>query len=125
MIPDSEIMDNALEGSVRRVGDVVRINTQLIDGASGAHIWAERYDGDLADIFALQDNVTSEIVAQLQITLTPDQQTRGETGGTDNADAHDAWPRHVLGEVVASGPRCALCSRRVDEGEWLVSFEYA
>jgi adenylate cyclase len=114
-----------MEGSVRRVGDVVRINTQLIDGASGAHIWAERYDGDLADIFALQDNVTSEIVAQLQITLTPDQQTRGETGGTDNADAHDAWPRHVLGEVVASGPRCALCSRRVDEGEWLVSFEYA
>ncbi len=63
-----------LEGSVRRVGDVVRINTQLIDGVSGAHIWAERYDGTLADIFALQDRVTSEIVAQLQLTLTPDEQ---------------------------------------------------
>ena len=54
-----------LEGSVRRVGDVVRINTQLIDGVSGAHIWAERYDGTLADIFALQDQVTNAIVAQL------------------------------------------------------------
>ena len=82
-----------LEGSVRRVGDVVRINTQLIDGASGAHIWAERYDGSLADIFALQDKVTSEIVAQLQITLTPDELNRGETGGTDNPNAHDAYLR--------------------------------
>ncbi len=82
-----------LEGSVRRVGNMVRINTQLIDGASGAHIWAERYDGALTDIFALQDKVTSEIVAQLQITLTPDELNRGETGGTDNPDAHDAYLR--------------------------------
>ena len=82
-----------LEGSVRRVGDVVRINTQLIDGASGAHIWAERYDGTLADIFALQDEVTSEIVAQLQITLTPDEQNRQNRKDTDNPDAHDAYLR--------------------------------
>jgi TolB-like protein/class 3 adenylate cyclase/Flp pilus assembly protein TadD len=82
-----------LEGSVRRVGDQVRINTQLIDGASGAHIWAERYDGALTDIFALQDQVTSEIVAQLKISLTPDEQNRREIGGTDNPDAHDAYLR--------------------------------
>jgi tetratricopeptide (TPR) repeat protein len=82
-----------LEGSVRRVGDQVRINTQLIDGASGAHIWAERYDGTLTDIFALQDQVTSEIVAQLQITLTPDEQNRREIGGTDDPQAHDAYLR--------------------------------
>jgi len=82
-----------LEGSVRRVGNMVRINTQLIDGASGTHIWAERYDGALTDIFALQDRVTSEIVAQLQITLTPDELNRGETGGTDNPNAHDAYLR--------------------------------
>ena len=82
-----------LEGSVRRVGDVVRINTQLIDGASGTHIWAERYDGTLADIFALQDEVTSEIVAQLQITLTPDEQNRRNRKDTDNPDAHDAYLR--------------------------------
>jgi TolB-like protein/class 3 adenylate cyclase/Flp pilus assembly protein TadD len=82
-----------LEGSVRRVGDVVRINAQLIDGASGAHIWAERYDGTLADIFALQDDVTSEIIVQLQITLTPDERNRRESGGTDNPEAHDAYLR--------------------------------
>jgi TolB-like protein/Flp pilus assembly protein TadD len=82
-----------LEGSVRRVGDVVRINAQLIDGVSGAHIWAERYDGTLANIFALQDEVTKEIVAQLQITLTPDEQDRQNRKDTDNPDAHDAYLR--------------------------------
>jgi tetratricopeptide (TPR) repeat protein len=78
---------------VRRVGDVVRINAQLIDGVSGAHIWAERYDGTLANIFALQDEVTKEIVAQLQITLTPDEQDRQNRKDTDNPDAHDAYLR--------------------------------
>ena len=82
-----------LEGSVRRVGDMVRINTQLIDGASGAHIWAERYDGALTDIFALQDEVTSAIIAQLQITLTPDEQNSRNGKDTDNPDAHDAYLR--------------------------------
>jgi TolB-like protein/class 3 adenylate cyclase/Flp pilus assembly protein TadD len=82
-----------LEGSVRRVGDMVRINTQLIDGVSGAHVWAERYDGALTDIFALQDEVTSEIVAQLQITLTPDQQNRQNRKRANNSDAYDAYLR--------------------------------
>ena len=59
-----------LEGSVRRDVDRVRINAQLIDGTSGAHVWAERYDGSLADVFTLQDKVTGEIITQLQITLT-------------------------------------------------------
>ena len=70
-----------LEGSVRRVGDKVRINTQLIDGASGTHLWAERYDGSLADIFSLQDKVTGEIVAELKITLTPDEQQSRDRKG--------------------------------------------
>ncbi len=82
-----------LEGSARRVGDQVRINTQLIDGANGAHIWADRYDGTLADIFALQDKVTGEIVAQLQITLTPDEQIRQIRKDTNNPDAYDAYLR--------------------------------
>jgi TolB-like protein/class 3 adenylate cyclase/Flp pilus assembly protein TadD len=82
-----------LEGSVRRAGDRVRINAQLLDGTSGAHIWAERYDGSLADIFALQDKVTSEIIAELKITLTPDEQERQERKDTDNPQAHDAYLR--------------------------------
>jgi adenylate cyclase len=100
-----------LEGSVRRVGDAVRINAQLIDGASGAHVWAERYDGTLADIFALQDEVTTEIVAQLQITLTPDEQDRQNRKDTDNPDAHDAYlkgwqlyRRHTPEDFVAAIP---------------------
>ncbi|MCK5273399.1 MAG: tetratricopeptide repeat protein, partial [Alphaproteobacteria bacterium] len=69
----------------------VRINTQLIDGASGEHIWAERYDGSLTDIFALQDKVTGEIIDQLKIRLTPDEQVRRARKGTDNPEAHDAY----------------------------------
>ena len=107
-----------LEGSVRRVGNVVRINTQLIDGSSGAHIWAERYDAVLADIFALQDKVTSEIVAQLQITLTPEEQQLQNLKGTDNANAHDAYlrgwqlyRRHAPEEFAAAIPHLELAVR--------------
>jgi TolB-like protein/rhodanese-related sulfurtransferase/Tfp pilus assembly protein PilF len=59
-----------LEGSVRRVGDEVRINAQLIDALSGHHVWAERYDGSLADVFAIQDNVIEKIVSALALNLT-------------------------------------------------------
>ena len=60
-----------LEGSVRRAGDQVRINAQLIDAETGHPLWAERYDGSLSDIFALQDNVTARIVSELAVELTP------------------------------------------------------
>ncbi len=59
-----------LEGSVRRAGDAVRINAQLIDAVNGRHIWAERYDGSLKDVFQLQDKVTRQIVAALSAQLT-------------------------------------------------------
>ncbi len=59
-----------LEGSVRRAGDTVRINAQLIDVVTGGHLWAERYDGTLEDIFALQDKVAREIIAALKVKLT-------------------------------------------------------
>lgn len=62
-----------LEGSVRRVGTTVRINAQLIDTLSGGHIWSDRYDGSLTDIFKLQDQVTSQIVSALSLNLTGDQ----------------------------------------------------
>ena len=104
-----------LEGSVRRIGDAVRINAQLIDGLSGAHIWAERYDGTLADVFALQDKVTTEIVAQLKITLTPEEQSRRDRKDTDNPQAHDAflkgwqlYRRHTPEDFVAAIPHLKL-----------------
>jgi adenylate cyclase len=60
-----------LEGSVRKGGQRVRITAQLIDGRSGGHVWAERYDRDLADIFAVQDDVTEKIVRALEVSLVP------------------------------------------------------
>jgi adenylate cyclase len=62
---------SVLEGSIRRAGNRVRITAQLIDAANGAHLWADRYDRDLTDIFAVQDNVTRRIVDALKVTLSP------------------------------------------------------
>jgi TolB-like protein len=74
-----------LEGSVRRLGNQVRINTQLIDSATGAHLWAERFDGDMRDLFALQDEVVSRIAIALNVELISAEATRR----ADNADALD------------------------------------
>jgi adenylate cyclase len=59
-----------LEGSVRKAGNRIRVTGQLIDAESGAHIWAERFDRDLTDIFAVQDELTQEIIAALKIKLS-------------------------------------------------------
>jgi TolB-like protein/tetratricopeptide (TPR) repeat protein len=80
-----------LEGSVRRVGNEVRINAQLIDATTGGHLWAERYDGSLADIFALQDRVTTKIVDAMSVTLTPQELEDLGSLGTSNVAAHDAF----------------------------------
>jgi len=80
-----------LEGSVRRAGNQVRINAQLIDATTGGHLWAERYDGTLADIFSLQDQVTREIVTALSVTLTPEERDSSSLLGTSNIEAHDAY----------------------------------
>jgi TolB-like protein/class 3 adenylate cyclase/tetratricopeptide (TPR) repeat protein len=80
-----------LEGSVRRVGDRVRINAQLIDAVSGGHLWADRYDGSMVDVFALQDRVIQKIIAGLSLNLTTVEQQDRRRGGTTNAQAHDAF----------------------------------
>ena len=82
-----------LEGSVRRVANRVRINAQLIDASSGLHLWAERYDRDLTDIFELQDDVTRRIVGVLKVTLSPAEDARLADGGTKNLEAHDCYLR--------------------------------
>jgi adenylate cyclase len=82
-----------LEGSVRREGDTVRINAQLIDAVGGQHLWAERYDGSIQDVFALQDKVIGQIVAALAVKLTHDEQTRLELAETRSPQAYDAMLR--------------------------------
>jgi adenylate cyclase len=78
-----------VEGSVRKAGNRVRITAQLIDASSGGHLWAERYDRDLEDIFALQDEVTREIVSALAVKLTEDERKSMDSAPTDNVEAYD------------------------------------
>jgi len=76
-----------LEGSVRKAGSRVRITAQLIDATTGHHLWAERYDRDLQDIFAVQDEITSEVVLALDVRLTQGEQARFWSSGTKNLKA--------------------------------------
>lgn len=77
-----------LEGSVRRDGDRVRITAQLIDGLSGKHVWADRYDGDLKDIFALQDQITMKIITELRGKMVSGGEVRSLARGTKNLEAY-------------------------------------
>jgi adenylate cyclase len=76
-----------LEGSIQRSGNRVRIHAQLIDATDGNHIWAERYDRVLEDIFDLQDEITVKIVTALQVKLTADEQARARIKSTNNLEA--------------------------------------
>jgi len=77
-----------LEGSVRRSGDKVRITAQLVDAKTGNHLWAERYDRDLKDIFAIQDEITMKIITALRVQLTAGEQARVLERHTDNLQAY-------------------------------------
>ncbi len=78
-----------LEGSVQRADNRVRITAQLVDGSSSAHVWAESYDRELKDIFAVQDEVRREIVLALKVKLTAEEQERFRRAPTDNLEAYD------------------------------------
>ncbi|WP_025659558.1 adenylate/guanylate cyclase domain-containing protein [Rhizobium sp. IBUN] len=82
-----------LEGSVRKSGKQVRITAQLIDATTGGHQWAERFDRDLSDIFAVQDDVTQQIVGALELKLTAGDQQRLAAEQTQNLEAYDCFLR--------------------------------
>jgi adenylate cyclase len=82
-----------LEGSIRKVGQRVRITGQLIDARNGGHLWADRYDRDLTDIFAIQDEITHAIVNQLKVKLLPEEQKAIETEPTANVEAYTYYLR--------------------------------
>ncbi len=82
---------HVLEGSVRKANGRVRITAQLVDATTEGHLWAERYDRDLKDIFALQDEVTQKIVAALAVKLTEDEQKRLVRKYTNNMEAYDSY----------------------------------
>jgi adenylate cyclase len=82
-----------LEGSVRKSGNRVRVTGQLIDAGSGAHVWADRFDRDLTDIFAVQDELTQEIISALRVKLTPEQKDRLVRKNTIEEEAYDLFMR--------------------------------
>jgi eukaryotic-like serine/threonine-protein kinase len=97
-----------LEGSVRRAGNRLRITAQLINAADGYHLWSERYDRDMADVFAIQDEISQTIVQALQIQLTPERQKTLLRRHTENPDAYNAylkgryhWNNRPLGTAKA------------------------
>jgi adenylate cyclase len=80
-----------LEGSIRKAGNRVRITAQLIDAGSGGHLWAERFDRELTDIFATQDEVVEKIVAALAVNLTQGEAQRLRRRGTASVEAYETW----------------------------------
>jgi adenylate cyclase len=80
-----------LEGSVRRAGNQVRINAQLIDATSGGHVWADRYDGTYDDVFALQDRITAKIISALSLQLSPQDEVQLVKSETASPEAYDEF----------------------------------
>jgi adenylate cyclase len=84
-------VSHVLEGSVRKAGGRVRITAQLVDGGTGGHIWAERYDRDLNDIFSLQDEISQAIVTVLKLKLLPEEKEAIAQRGTDSVEAYNLY----------------------------------
>jgi len=112
---------HVLEGSVRKVADRVRINAQLIDGASGGHLWADRFDRDLTDIFTIQDEITKEIVKALKLKLLPEEKKAIEKRRTNSPEAYNLyllakqyWVTGNHGDVRREERVMRICSRAVE-----------
>jgi adenylate cyclase len=109
---------HVMEGSVRKAGDRVRITAQLIDAATGGHVWADRYDRDLTDIFAIQDEISKAIVAALRVRLLPDEKKAIEARGTASVDAYNLylmarqqWTDGSLGDVRRQETIVRICKQ--------------
>ena len=114
-------VSHVLEGSVRKAGGRVRITAQLVDGATGGHVWAERYDRDLNDIFALQDEISQAIVAALKLKLLPEEKKAIEQRGTTDPEAYKLYlmARQYyitgnFGNVRRSEAIIRLCRRAIE-----------
>ncbi len=111
-------VSHVLEGSVRKSGNRVRITAQLIDGVTGNHVWAERYDRDLSEIFALQDEISKAIVSALKVKLLPEEVSAIEARGTTNPEAYKLYLMARQYSFIASERHrpliIRLCQRAVE-----------
>ena len=112
---------HVLEGSVRKVGDKVRINAQLIDGRTCGHVWAERFDRDLTDIFTIQDEISKAIVSALKLKLHPEEKKAIHQRGTANPEAYDLyllarqyWVTGNIGDQRREERVMRICGRAVE-----------
>jgi adenylate cyclase len=99
-----------LEGGIRKAGNRVRITAQLIDATSGGHLWADRFDRDLTDIFATQDEVVEKIVRALAVKLTHGEERRLGRRGTSNVEAYETWLR--ARELAGRSTRVAIAQAK-------------
>jgi adenylate cyclase len=113
-------VSHVLEGSVRKAGSRLRISAQLIAGDTGRHLWAERYDRDLTDIFAIQDEISHAIVEALQLKLLPEEKKAIEERGTSNAEAYrfylmarQQWIGGTFGDVKRDEAIARICQQAV------------
>ncbi len=107
-----------LEGSVRRGGQRVRVSAQLIDAETGAHVWAERYDRDLADVFVVQDEITSAVTRAIQPAISHAERQRAIRKAPENLDAWEAYQRglwHLAKGTEADTKRAQSYLRRAAE----------
>ena len=104
-----------LEGSVRKSKDRVRITAQLIDAIKGHHLWAERYDRELKDIFAVQDEITIKILKSLQVKLTDTGYWASFAKGTDNLEAYLKWLEAYLHFLRVNKDDNALARQKAEE----------
>ena len=113
-----------LEGSIQRSGDRVRVTAQLIDAQTGNHLWAERYDRELKDIFSLQDEITMKIMTELQVKLTDGEEARLEVKNTNNVEAYAKFlqGRHYL---LQRNPEDRIRARQMFEEAIALDPEYA
>jgi len=106
-----------LEGSVRKAGNRIRVTAQLVEAETGNHVWAERYDRDLADIFAVQDEITERVVAAIEPELYAAEQVRSQSKPPDSLDAWECVIRAL--SLIGQGTRDenteaeALCRRAI------------
>jgi adenylate cyclase len=109
---------HVLEGSVRRAGGRVRITAQLIDGKTGRHVWADKYDRELKDIFAVQDEVTWKVVSELAIALTTAESDRLPRKHTESFEAYDLYLRAKMEQYVHKKENTLkgieMCQRVID-----------
>ena len=120
-------VSHVLEGSVRKAGGRLRITAQLIDGVTNDHVWAERYDRDLNDIFALQDEISEAIVKALKLKLLPEEKKAIEKRGTDSVEAYNLYQmaRHIYLAGGVGTPRGSDAIRRLCAGAIKVDPNYA